>query len=248
MSHRRQLETIRRRRLIGRPAAGSSGPVPASLVGDGTNCLEVPDSALFAPGSGITVGCWIKTKSTGRSTEGFLSQSSNGEKSWSFQSLSNITTRIYCYAGDDGINTEALNPLVSGWAVDDWAHIVFQLNESTGVARAKVNNGSWVNSTVAWTRYPLHNSTAPLRIGADNSGANPLFSTSKLAFPFFSASVLSDADITTIYNARTLASMPSSVTEAWDFSDFDGSTTTGKNGSVATATAAGLTADTGDVP
>lgn len=228
----------------------ASGASPQAIIGNGTNYLVIPDAAVWQVTSGFTIGLWVKTNSTaqGRNPEGWFSQSSNSNRAWTVHTVSTIDTRIYSVISNDGTAQELLNPLITSFGGQTWKHITVQYNPTGPVFRGKLNNGSWVNSTVVPTFTSIFNSTADVRIGANNNAIEPIRSYTKLSHIAFAASVLSDSDVTAMYNARDAASMPAGVDVYFDFSDFNGTTTTSQiGGQVATVNASSLSYD-GDVP
>ena len=223
---------------------------PQAIIGNGSNFLEIADNAIFTATTGWTAALWVKTNSNaqGRNPEGYFSQSNNSNRAWTFHTVSTIDSRMFCSFSNNGSSLVTCNPLVGGsFGGQTWKHVVLQYNGATTTLRCKMNNGAWDNG--ATNPGPtMFNSATVVRIGAQNSGTDPFRSYTKLAHIVWANAVLSDADITTIYNARDAASMPAGVDLYYDFSDFNGTTTTAQIGGLtATVNASSLLFDS-DVP
>lgn len=228
----------------------AGGLAPQAIIGNSTNFLTIPDDPIFTATTGWTACLWVKTNSQaqGRVSEGFFGQSANANLSWTMHTLSTVDSRIYCSFSELGSVATTCNPLTpGGFGGQIWKHLVLQYNGATPVLRGKLNDGSWDNGALT-PAATMFNSTEIVRIGAENGGTNPFRSSTRLAHVVWANSVLSDADITQIYNARDAASMPAGVDLYFDFSDFDGVSTVAQIGGLtATVNAASLLFD-GDVP
>lgn len=234
--------------IVSQQSAG--GSLPQAIIGNGTNFLQIADDPIFSATTEWTACLWVKTNSQaqGRNPEGYFSQSTNSNRAWTFHTVSTVDSRIYCSFSDNGTTLVTCNPLMPGGIGGQvWKHLVLQYNGATPVLRGKINDGAWDNGAVAPAATML-DSTSVVRIGAENSGTNVFRSYTRLAHVVWSNSALSDADITQIYNARDAASMPAGVDLYYDFSDFDGVSTTAQIGGLtATVNAASLLFDS-DVP
>lgn len=248
MSLRRQLETIRRRRLVGR-SAGASGPVPASLVMNGTNWFQAATAYSTTPGANLTYTIWFKPMPAGTPPsdyDGGLRIGSAAPAYSVFRSQLYTAASVVQWITSLTDNTPAVinnfNLNQSPGAFGRWTFVAFRVN---GLAvTQRTDNNAFGTCAGSPLTNPLQTSmTIPqkLEIGI---GILPMRNGAKLGPCTLTWGALSDANVQAIkdgdYSSAELYWVPDS--------SFDGTTWKCNDPTYdMIATGAGITADTGDV-
>lgn len=139
-----------------------------SLLLDGTgDYLTSPDSPDWDLGGGdFTIDFWYRPAVAVIGIP--VAQYTNASKGWLIQLT---TTTIYLYYSVDG--TTALNKSPGGftWVAGTWYHVAVVRNGNTLLAFV---NGASAGAAADLTGVTIWNSIAPLSIGADGAGGQPV--------------------------------------------------------------------------
>lgn len=195
----------------------------------GANRAAELASALFAPTtSGMTIAFWFRVTADSGANETMASLSSNGTAGWKAQWVTgtNVVRFVAVNNGGTPYNSPSVAVALNGW------HLFVGANTNTGLDATNLPyislDGAAKTAGANATAGPMTTGTNKLAIGYDCLGAGTQ-ATIDIARVGYWNKVISDAEITTLYNAGVskkysglAGSLLTSLAGFWDAQDITG--------------------------
>jgi hypothetical protein len=162
-------------------------PVPAKYISHG-------DDTRFDLTANFTISLWVWNADT--SVDAWIVSKTSDPGADGFNLIQLGSSTFVVYVGNAGLHQRTAATFGSTPQAE-WCHVVMQLSGTD--LRIKVNNGAWDTTTAA----SCSNSAAGINVGASFAGDSAL--TGYIDGLSFWKRVLSDAEITQIYNTGSKA-------------------------------------------
>jgi hypothetical protein len=193
------------------PSIGATGTVQTSTLNGTNQFFAIPNNSTTVPSGSFTFAGWFKANS---GTDGIISLIGGGNFNNYFIRTRYNNLRIDLYDGASGSSFQQASTPVGSVTPGNWYFFAGGFNSSTRIGFISLNNGTVVSTPQLSASSIYYDPAAPgsFTIGSAFSGSAQGWPGTISSIGYWNT-VLTDSQITTLYNNGTGLTLPAALAE-----------------------------------